>query len=60
MRGKDSWGYNFVTYENVCICNYYRVSDNFRMVVKFSWSGKDLLDGVKGTTTAVKCVRSNS
>ena len=39
-RGGRFGGYNFSTYENVCIWNNYCVSDIFSMEVKFSWGIK--------------------
>ena len=47
FREGNSWGYkfrgkgNFSTYQNVSICNDFRVSDIFRIGVKFSRRSKN-------------------
>ena len=38
---------DFSAYQNVSICNDYRVSDTFRIGVKFSRCSKNSLGGVK-------------
>ena len=64
LEGVIFWGYNFSVYENVSICNGYRVSDIFRIGDKILQVGKNSLGGVKihqvGTSETVRYVRSSS
>ena len=55
FRESNFWGYkfgggggwNFSTYQNVSICNDFRVSNSIRIGVKFSMRSKNSSGGVK-------------
>ena len=63
LGGTKSEGVNFSAYQNVSICNGYRVFDIFRIGVKFSRWGKNSLGEIKihqlGTSETVRYVRSS-